>query len=100
MLKVTKQFKASEDGVTVVAYPVGEYESLPEVALSHAKAIGALEDNDAAKEAEAKAAAEAKAKAEAEEEAKAKAEADTKAEDESNSKTASAVKTKSGKGKA
>ncbi len=89
MLKVTKQFKACEDGVTVVAYPAGEYETLPPVALSHAKAIGVLEDNEAAKRAEA----EAKAKAEAEAEAKAKAEEEAKA------KADAAAKTKSGKGK-
>lgn len=43
MLKVTKAFRASENGVDVVDYAPGDYEQLPPVALAHAKIIKALD---------------------------------------------------------
>lgn len=42
-MKVTKAFRASENGHTVADYQPGEYESLPPKALEHAKNIGALD---------------------------------------------------------
>lgn len=41
-MKITKRFKASEDGCTVIVYEPGEYETLPPKAQEHAENIGAI----------------------------------------------------------
>lgn len=41
-MKITKAFKASENGHTVIDYQPGEYDTLPPKALEHAKLIGAI----------------------------------------------------------
>ncbi|MGX5913946.1 hypothetical protein ACR0ST_04370 [Aliidiomarina sp. Khilg15.8] len=61
MIKLNQQVKASEDGVNVITYEPGEHESLPPVAMKHAKAIGAIGDATGETDAE-KAAKEAAAK--------------------------------------
>lgn len=65
MIKLTKQVKASEDGVNINTFEPGEHDELPPVAMKRAVAIGAIADASGETEAE-KAAREAKAKADAE----------------------------------
>lgn len=70
MIKLTKQVKASEDGVNINTFEPGEHDELPPVAMKRAVAIGAIDDakgeteaEKAAREADAKAKADAKAAA-------------------------------------
>lgn len=55
MIKLTKEVKASENGIKVDIYKPGDYESLPPIAMQHAQNIGAIakpkgpEKNKAAK---------------------------------------------------
>ena len=50
LMKITKAFKACENGYTIDEYSPGEYESLPPVALEHAQNIGAIATSKAKKQ--------------------------------------------------
>jgi hypothetical protein len=45
MIKLIKEVRASENGWKIDVYQVGEHESLPPIALQHAKNIGAIEES-------------------------------------------------------